>query len=479
MSNKNEILTYYIGDNTKNSVTLDVYEAERYEAALIVQQLVGTLVYYSNYGQYRPRLAEKWYRDKDRDWVFVLREGLICENDEKITADSYVQSLKNTIKILGKTGLPIFEKIKGFKHFITGKSQDLTGLRADENKIIFSFDENISSGLVQMLSFSPFGYISPKNINEDGTWKDDIKLISSGPYKVKQIKLGQKYHLTKNEKWVLENSENSPDEIIFDFSSPKIQGEKENHIIVDIVRWKDSHKSNLKKFELVPEYLNAIFLGNTKDGFFSDRNNREYLRFLLNKEKMNIKWPAENLIPSQTFYPNQSGQQIPAPKQFRFNKENLKSPIVIQGVEPPLGEEKDTILWRILKSILVDNNIPFKFSGKTSWKDASDNKNDIRMRQISIGGGIEVWGLSVVFCSELGNRLPDPTGKICDLIKKIENEKISFETFSNDFFNQVIEDSAILPVYHSGTELYMSEGIDLGSINPTLNIIKFDQINLK
>lgn len=471
-------LTYIVGDNEKKPVTMNVYQSERYESALIVQQLVGTLVYYSNQGQYKPRLAKSWYPGDKNDWIFELEENLICENNEAITGSSYRKSLEQTLKVLGKNGFPIFEKLIGFQDFVSGKTNKIEGLKAVGNKIIFQFTEAIYNGLVQMLSFSSFGYISQKNLNPDGTWKDNQKFSSSGPYKIKSINLGKEYIITKNENWSLPRGEQAPDEIKFLFSKSNDIPEVTPNFIVDIVGWKNVFPDQLNKFEMVPEYMNAILIGNTESGFFSSNQNREYFRYLINQEKMKFKWPLENLIPSNTFYPNQTNIKIPLPEKFEFETQRLKKEILIQGTEPS-SVSGANLTWSILKKVLDDNHINYKFNAKTSWQDASDNGLDIRMRQVAIGGGIEVWGLSVIFCSELGNRLPDPSNTICDLIQQVENKKINFDYFEKSFFDTVVKDSAILPIYHSGTEIFLSDGIDTNSINPTLNIIKFDQLRLK
>lgn len=475
---KNNLLTYFVGDTLKEPVTTDVYEAERYESALIVQQLVGTLVYYSNEGQYEPRLAKKWHQDEDKRWVFVLNKGLTCENNEPITAETYRESLERTIKRIGQNGLPIFDKLIGFEDFIQERKKRIKGLISLDDKIIFNFTEAVNNGLVQMLSFSPFGYISKENLNDDGTWKNNKRFISSGAYRLKDVQLGESYLIEQNPSWKKIVDPNSPKEILFKFSLPT-QIDEDGAFIVDIVGWNNKYKEKLVEYKLVPEYLSAILLGNTDNGFFSSEKNRKYLRYLVNKKKSELDWDEKKLIPSDTFYPNQSQLHIPAPNKLEFEKLNPKhQPLEIQGDEPIEGNSK-SILWSILKEVLEDNNILYKFNGKSKWQDASDTSVDLRMRQVSIGGGIELWGLNIVFCSELGNKLPDPSREICELIKKADLNQLSFDEFSDLFFKRVIDDSAILPVYHSGMSLYISNRIDLESINPTMNIIKFDHLRLK
>ena len=102
MNNKSKTLNYIIY-KPRSTVTLDLYEAEKYEPAIIVQSLIGNLVYYSNQGRYEPRLAKQWRRVQPDSWEFELNQGLICESGEKISTESFKQSLLRTILFLAKS----------------------------------------------------------------------------------------------------------------------------------------------------------------------------------------------------------------------------------------------------------------------------------------------------------------------------------------------------------------------------------------
>ena len=95
---------YYFTLNPRQDITLDLFEAEKYESAIIVQQLVGNLIYYSNFGRYEPRIAESWFREDDRTWVFNLGPDFRCEDGEIIDAISFKESLERTLHIYSKMG---------------------------------------------------------------------------------------------------------------------------------------------------------------------------------------------------------------------------------------------------------------------------------------------------------------------------------------------------------------------------------------
>jgi MarR-like DNA-binding transcriptional regulator SgrR of sgrS sRNA len=86
--NQPKTLNYILTPNNI-PITLNLYEAERYAPAVIVQQLIGNLVYYSNHGRYEPRISESWERVSPTQWDFKIKSGYTCENGEVITARSF------------------------------------------------------------------------------------------------------------------------------------------------------------------------------------------------------------------------------------------------------------------------------------------------------------------------------------------------------------------------------------------------------
>jgi len=83
-----------------------------------------------------------------------------------------------------------------------------------------------------------------------------------------------------------------------------------------------------------------------------------------------------------------------------------------------------------------------------------------------------------VFCSNLGIRLPDPSGKICALVKSYEQNQLSEKDFESQFFETIDADCAIIPMSHYGLQLYISPYINQNSIHPTLSVMKFDQLEI-
>jgi hypothetical protein len=480
MKKGTQSLNYFLlnKQRTVAPITLDLFEAERYDAAVIVQQLIGNLVYYSNQGRYEPRIAESWRRLSPRNWIFNLKDNFKCENGEVINALNFKKSLEKSIFTLGKKGnLPVFSKLVGFQKFLSNFEIGLEGINVHNNSLTFNFEEPVRSGLIQLLSFAPFGYICSENLKPDGTWKDNQKFISSGAYKVKEAIIGKKYVIEKREEWPIKK-ENSPKLIhlshdLADTENPNLPAIIDSFTNVELI------PEGYEHFPLVPEYLNVILLGNLKKGFFSDRNNRLALREAIdiNRSLSPQKW--QNHIQTKTFYPtandNNSNSDSKSTKLTSFVQAD---DLIIEGKPPQINTAR-WLSWQILEGALKSLNLKYKFANnESSWAEMGNQSYDIRIRAPSVGGGIEAWGLDVVFCSPIGSRLPDPSGGVCKLISDYENDIIDEKVLSDQFLKIIDIDSAVIPISRFGMQWYVSGGFKKDSLSPLISVIRFDDLEM-
>lgn len=474
----------YIILKPRQKINVNLFEAEKYEPAIVVQQLVGNLIYYSNFGRYETRLAESWDRSDDFTWVFKIKKNLKCENGEIINAESFKRSIEKSLYIFEKKGgVPILTSLVGYKNFIDKNKEiknisslfPIAGIVSEGDYLKFKFDKKIKSGFLQILSFSPFGYICADNFDSEGNWKDNLKFISSGPYKLSSIKEGIEYQLVRNPNWT-DYSSDAPDRIIVSHDDSRISIDQP--VIIDA--FTNEYKNDrLMSYRLVPEYINSVLIGNIESGYFKDQATR-----IIFKKEFDIE--SEKLLPlnfgvntrSKTFYPN---QQVSKREVNDISDVHLKIPLnglLIEGDIPIEGTSR-WHSWVVLKSTLEKLKLDYKFvKNKSTFEEMTSKKYDLRIRGSSIGGGVEAWGLFVSFCSSMGINFPDPGGKICKLIEAYEADKVSDEELSNKFLELVNNEAAILPVSHYGVQMYISKNIDATSFSPLLAIMKFDQIRI-
>lgn len=457
-------------------ITLNLFEAERYDAAVVVQQLIGNLVYYSNKGRYEPRIAESWRRVSQTKWIFNLKNGFVCENGEKITANSFKKSLERTIKILAKNGpMPVFNKLIGYEDFLKNDT-DLLGIQVENEAIEFSFNEPVKTGLIEMLSYAPFGYICEDNFDSKGQWKDNKKFISSGAYRVKELEIGVKYILEKRADWPIKN-EKSPQIVNISHNLSDVQNSKLPGII-DTFTILDPIPDGFIQYSLVPEYLSVILLGNLKTGFFSEIKNRNLLRNTIEKNRTIMPNQWRNLV--------QGSELFPGGPSLNENTEELsvntinhpQSPLIIEGKEPNPDTAK-WFSWQILKSSLDSLGWSYKFdSNLSNWVSRVNANYDLRISGPSTGGSFEAWNVSANFCSPVGVNFPDPTGQVCKMLSEYELDKLTEIQLVNQFYETIKRDSAIFPISHFGLQWYIGQGIDTESISRLINVIRFDDLLL-
>ncbi len=483
--NKMEKILKYVIVKPRTKINLNLFEAEKYEPAIIVQQLIGNLVYESNFGRYEPRLAESWEKIDDFTWSFKLKPNLKCENGEIISPKAFKESLERSILIFEKKGgVPILSSLKGFKKFIQSNEgaksiydiQPLQGISFEKDQLTFTFDKKIRSGLLQILSFSPFGYICNGNFTSKGEWADDSKFISSGPYKIEKYEYGVQYHLIKNSHWN-DFLVNAPDRVIFSHDDGHIN--PDTAIIIDAFT-NEYQNDKLLPYHLVPQYLNSVLLGNLDHGYFKNTETRVEFKRVFNLE-VDDKIPSNFGVNtrSSSFYPNQEKISKTQSNQYPIKMAIPKEPLLIEGDIPIQGTSR-WYAWVVLKSTLERLKFPYKFAkNESTFERITDRSYDLRIRGSSIGGGVEAWGLYVCFCSSMGINFPDPKNLVCDLISKYENDELSEVEFGREFIKSVSSESAILPVSHYGVQLFISESIELARFSPVLSIFKFDQMEIK
>ncbi|RZJ34842.1 MAG: hypothetical protein EOO18_08250 [Chryseobacterium sp.] len=180
---------------------------------------------------------------------------------------------------------------------------------------------------------------------------------------------------------------------------------------------------------------------------------------------------------ANAIYPNQN-PRLSAKSQTKTQFKKVQKPLRIQGKEPPAGGGGSAVL-RHLQKVLRAASIPHEFiEGDTSMAYYMDQSFDIRAFSQSVGGEVRPWTLNVLFCSPLAYGFPDPTGKICELIREYDAGTITAEEVTRSFFQQIDEDNLIFPMAHNGVTLFISPSIDRDSLSPAMSVPRFDEIRL-
>lgn len=131
-------------------------------------------------------VAESWISSDDfKTWKFVIREGMTFSNDDIITPEAVLNSLKRVAllqKLAGsKSGL--FERIAGLESLHT-ISDDLEGMRLEGRQLVLKFSQPIPE-LLGSVSFGLYAIAHPDDYDgKTGEWKDPRQAKTSGAYRV-------------------------------------------------------------------------------------------------------------------------------------------------------------------------------------------------------------------------------------------------------------------------------------------------------
>lgn len=270
-------LSYYTTNNV--AVSLDPQHSDSMSNAIVMKHLVGTLVRYSNGGQFLPYLVEKYASDNNGyRWVFLLRPDLRCENGEKITAQGYIDGLTHLLRVYSSQGpLPVLSTINGWDEFVKGNA--LQGLKAlSTYKIEFSFSKVAGPGFLEYLSMPYFGYFCASNFR-DGKWTDGKKIVSSGPYRVSTFAQDAKsIGLDLRQDWPLSPS-TAPKKVFFSTNLNKESWGKKNSVLQANLSWSDGEPQEHQKVSGPPDLVRSIVIDpEGPSGFFKDREVRKVFR---------------------------------------------------------------------------------------------------------------------------------------------------------------------------------------------------------
>lgn len=471
----NSQLTFFYPQLAAN-ISTDISLIEEYSNNLVVSPAIGTLVAYYSDERPTPYLAESWSQE-GKIWKFNIRENLKCENGEVISASSFKDSLTRSIKIYSRgTEHPVFKYLEGYNSFINGSSKDLKGLSFDGKSLEFKFTKVLRGGFLEHLSMAPFGYICSENFVGD-SWKDPKRIISSGPFSLSAINDNSQYILSRRTDIPLQ-FQGGPKTVKItrgditqfrEWNGPKLM---EGHS-------DGMPKDDFKFIRQAPQTLFIVKL-NHKSEVFQDLKVRQMFTQEFRKQFEKYNFISDTYSKTQTFFHNDKIKELPTNVSASKNpvRTHLVMKLMKRGKNTP-NEANQIILERTVEAL--GWTIEFDSEPYTSFKETySSPKFDLYMQGAEVGGGFEGWVIDMLFCSDIGDMWPDPSGRICKLTQRFENEEEISITAANQEFHSILqEDATVIPTFHRGGFYLMSNEIDTNSLSPIITRVRFDEIRIK
>lgn len=484
-------LTYYI-EGVSAPFSLDPLDVDRLTNSIIVEELVGTLVRTDRSHRRSPYLAESWFVSSgNKQWTFVLRNGLRCEDGSAITAEHFVETFNWLLKLhLGKNkNVPVFQDLEGWTEFKANRTDRILGLSVEPGeRIRFSFVRPADIGFLAYLSIPQFGFYCRTNFNRDGRWKQTDRFVSSGPYSLLSIASDRlSAALQARADWPL-HGEGSPTNVKVQQTSDLLPLEKIQDPNVFFIRSTNSDSPLPDRYTSVEGAmtgLSSLVVTPFMDNLFSDQHNRAVFLKRFRDWQRTSPLTYTRVHPSNYFYSDQREMTDPVvyPSEYRipagskkilklihtsgFPKQALAH--YIEGIRVALAGTGIDI-----EPIVLNKNDPHAFKTFLSNKDY-----DLRIVSVVAGGGFVNWMTEMMFCSDLGVCFPDPSSRICSLVKEQNVQPISEKEYASRFNQILTEDASVIPLHHSGSVWVFGEGVSPDYISPVSPSPLFDQLRLK
>lgn len=141
------------------------------------------------------QIAESYKLSEDgKTLEFTIREKLSWHDGEPLTAEDVKFTFELYLQCPGANSVlsKVLNGLEGAKAFRDGDAEECTGITAEENKVIFRFEESAAETLTvfsqwPVLPKHKLENVRPEKLQQNKFWKNPI---GSGPYKVSEVRLG-------------------------------------------------------------------------------------------------------------------------------------------------------------------------------------------------------------------------------------------------------------------------------------------------
>ncbi len=458
--------------------SLDPKDSDVATNQLILNSLVGTLMKYGNSGKIEPYLAHSVEASTDQlKWVFKLRENLVCQDGSRITAYSFKQNLERRIRLYQSQGSALeFEKLVNWESFVSGG--DLSGIQAtDESTLVFSFSKKPNQ-LLEFLRMPYFGYWCDKNFKSN-TFVGHENFISSGAYQVISNEDDKILTVELRKDW-FSATDKSPKFIIFKgLTLDEVRNQKKNSIThLGVNTPNNLDKDNFNLIYGVPTLLTSLVVSPFKEGPFKDSNTRHYLFSKLFYS--NFKAHSFNRIRAKGFVIGNDGIK---PDIINYPSKYQKNSKIQIAIGTLLASEDIEPIKQSITAVFPDVEVQFVYPDKTNkeWraKLLSNKEYDARVATVDAGGSFLNSNINMIFCSELGVKYPDSSGRICKLVKEYNNADKEVDSEYISRFNKILTDDAcVIPIYWGSVSWVVSKNIDIETLPPSALYIQFENVKI-
>ena len=285
-------------------------------------------------------LAKDYTLSEDgTELVFNLRDDIYWHDGEKITGEDIKWSIEYSMKtaVINSVFLNTFKAIVGSEDYLAGKTDGLSGIVIDGNKITITFDKVAPDALLTFTQFAPlpkkyFDGVDPLKFQQAEYFQSPI---GSGPFKIQEVKMNDyttlvpfdKYydgvanftiHLTPSPGDSDTNLVNNVKSGLLDYGYTKS--------VADVKALKE--ESNIKLTQIDVRYTRLFYVNkfDKADGTKSplaDVKVRQAIRYAIDMKTIGKNLFDDTIIPANSLTPN-GADKVEGLNNYDYNPEKAK-----------------------------------------------------------------------------------------------------------------------------------------------------------
>lgn len=453
-----------------------------------MEHLVGTLIKYNSVNSYEPHIAESWVVSDDHLlWKFNIRSGLKCEDGSSIDAKTFVEGLILAIRNHAfDESVPLFSNLKGWGDFILRREKGISGLRAVGDSVVHFQFEKRPTWVLEYLAMPYFGHYCRANFNDDGSWKSNSKIVSSGDYRLSgwdNEKNIVSLEPRKEFKGGFDLSLSPAVDVVFDELHSALT---KNRTIISADVSEDFSEPNGWSVVQGTQSLGYYAILNHRREVFSDLKRRIAFSQLLKLKLWELRSSFSRNILSFNFFPETFvGSEGVGPEEVGSLGAFHGGEISVQLL--PSHRYRTGYILEVLKGLakefnfrIVEKQMPTT-GGMESRVKHREEEADIYFIGVDKGTNADPGVVRMMFCSKLGVRFPDVSGEICKLTDEYEEDLLSMTEaeYQKKFEHLLSRDASVIPIFHYGQFWLASPDVDVSALSPTMGLPRFDQVRLK
>lgn len=291
--------------------TLDPHLTGDTTSAGVVVEIFSGLVSLSTDLQLEPEIAERWDISPDgRTYTFYLRSNARFHNGKPVTAQDFKWSLERAAN--PRTASPVADTylndIVGAQDVFDGKATELTGVQVIDDRTLQITVDAPKAYFLAKLTYPTAYVLDRENVESGGrNWTQSPN--GTGPFKLKEYKIGERIVLERNELYYREPPK--VDTVFMNLAGGQAMAMYENNEIditgvglFDLERVLDPKNPLNKELHIAPPEFSVSYIGfNTGMPPFDDPKFRQALNHAIDKELIAREVLSDLVVPAYGVLP--------------------------------------------------------------------------------------------------------------------------------------------------------------------------------